>query len=75
MMKIRLHSIEASMQPLPVTERQDFISGRISAFTATIYLVIIFLSIQSGAIYFMVNEDTALTKCQQLVSGIFITAC
>ena len=67
-------TIDASMHPLPVTERQDLVSSQISGFSAALYLVIAFSFIPSGAIYFIVNEKTTLTKHQQLVSGISFSA-
>ncbi len=66
--------IVASMHPLPVTTRQDLVSGQLSGFFAALYLVIAFSFIPACAIYFMVNEKTNLTKHQQLVSGISFIA-
>eukprot|EP01084_Bolivina_argentea_P142149 249724_1 len=66
--------IKISSHPLPVTVQQDLISSSISGFMAALYLVIAFSFIPAGAIYFMVNEKSNLTKHQQLVSGISVTA-
>ena len=63
-------TIKANNHPLPATERQNLFSSQITGFAQSTYLVIAFSFIPAGAIYFIVNEKTTLTKHQQLVSGI-----
>ena len=67
-------SIKVNNHPLPVTTRQNLFGVQITGFATTTYLVIAFSFIPAGAIFFIVNEKTKLTKHQQLVSGISFAA-